>query len=381
MDYEKKYREAMGRAKKYMEDGRMTPTNTFAEYIFPELKESEDEKIMKALVRFHKSTIDVDGIKGEYILAWLEKQGEQKPIMNVPSREVILSIWDLGNEWKELTNGSISTEYGTQLDYIQKHWHESEYYLREKQGEKKATDKVEPKFEKGQWIVWKSQYYKVNDNGCGYELIDQNGLKTSLEYSTVDENAHIFTTQDAKPGDVLYSLDSKQPFIFKHRKPNEQAAAYCGLNIYDKFFVWGTKDCVITTDKYIPSTKEQCDTLFKAIKEAGYEWDAEKKELKKLTQSVTKISEQETKSYKDAEEASAEYRKFREDCGIKDPVMLDEIEEAYYNGATSIQKPAWSEEDEEYMRDVIAFLEDARDCRQNALDCIEWMKQLKERLS
>jgi hypothetical protein len=67
----------------------------------------------------------------------LEKQSEQKPIMNVPSREVILSIWDLGNEWKELTKGSISIEYGTQLNYIQKHWHESEYYLREKQGEQK----------------------------------------------------------------------------------------------------------------------------------------------------------------------------------------------------------------------------------------------------
>lgn len=43
------------------------------ENIFPELKESEDERIRKALVRFHKSTIDIDGIKGDDILAWLEK--------------------------------------------------------------------------------------------------------------------------------------------------------------------------------------------------------------------------------------------------------------------------------------------------------------------
>lgn len=53
-------------------------------------------------------------------------------IVNVPPREIILAIWDLGNEWKELTNGSISTEYGTQVDYIQKHWYESEYYLKYK---------------------------------------------------------------------------------------------------------------------------------------------------------------------------------------------------------------------------------------------------------
>ena len=31
-----------------------------------------------------------------------------------------------------------------------------------------------------------------------------------------------------------------------------------------------------------PATKEQCDTLFQKIKEAGYEWHANKKELKKM---------------------------------------------------------------------------------------------------
>jgi hypothetical protein len=45
------------------------------EEMFPELKESEDERIRKALIKFHKSTIDVDGIKGEDVLAWLEAQG------------------------------------------------------------------------------------------------------------------------------------------------------------------------------------------------------------------------------------------------------------------------------------------------------------------
>ena len=60
-------------------------------------------------------------------LAWLEKQCEQK-FSNIPSRETILAIWELGNDWKELTNGSISTEHGTQLEYIQKHWQESSYY-------------------------------------------------------------------------------------------------------------------------------------------------------------------------------------------------------------------------------------------------------------
>jgi len=74
----KAYDEALDRAKDCLKDGTITSTAIdYISTIFPELKESEDEKIRKALVRFHKSTIDIDGIKGANIIAWLEKQGEQ----------------------------------------------------------------------------------------------------------------------------------------------------------------------------------------------------------------------------------------------------------------------------------------------------------------
>lgn len=277
--------------------------NEALEFLIPELAESEGERIRKEIIDFlwkekiflqeaHSSV--ENNPKYRFVMdaiAWLEKQDEQKPIMNVPSREVILSIWDLGNEWKELTNGNISTEYGTQLDYIQKHWHESEYYLREKQGEKKATDKVEPKFENGQWIVWKSQYYKVNDNGCGYELIDQNGLKTSLEYSTVDENAHIFTTQDAKDGDVLcdYHKAYDNPLIFILKKfecvyfgltrPSDYSS-YCFLTASDgQRFKEGTYH---HKHNIRPATKEQRDQLERAMTNAGYKWNKEELKLEKI---------------------------------------------------------------------------------------------------
>jgi len=149
MDYEKAYKEALEKIREGLQplsDGTKISgvTRAFLEEVFPELQESKDEKMWKLIKKYAHYNIsdialDADHITREQLESWLEKQGEQKSIMNVPSREVILAIWDLGNEWKELTNGSISTEYGTQLDYIQKHWHESEYYLREKQGEKKVT--------------------------------------------------------------------------------------------------------------------------------------------------------------------------------------------------------------------------------------------------
>ena len=150
MDYEKRYKEAL----KWMQSlysGLHGATKEEAEHYFPELLESEDERIRKAIkkalqVRCDGSRIISDEpVTLEEAIAWLEKQGEQKHIINVPPREVILSIWDLGNEWKELTNGCILPEYGTQLDYIQKHWHESEYYLKANQDEKKELKKIESK--------------------------------------------------------------------------------------------------------------------------------------------------------------------------------------------------------------------------------------------
>lgn len=75
MNYEQKYKEALERARQFSEHPLQEDSSSIVEYIFPELADSEDERIRKALIRFHKSTIDIDGIKGEDIIAWLEKQG------------------------------------------------------------------------------------------------------------------------------------------------------------------------------------------------------------------------------------------------------------------------------------------------------------------
>ena len=78
----KAYDEAIERAKNFIENGDERE-RTIAESIFAGImEESEDERIRKALIRFHKSTIDVDGIKGEDIIAWLEKQGEHANFRN-----------------------------------------------------------------------------------------------------------------------------------------------------------------------------------------------------------------------------------------------------------------------------------------------------------
>lgn len=80
MNYEKKYKEALEKARQFSEHPLEEDSSSIVEYIFPELKESEDEKIRKYLLkladRCPEDSIDfMRGVKKGDILAWLEKQG------------------------------------------------------------------------------------------------------------------------------------------------------------------------------------------------------------------------------------------------------------------------------------------------------------------
>lgn len=89
MDYEKKYKEALERAKELSK----TTTGANYEYIFPELAESKGEKIRKILYGWVSAESDEtfkEGFSKGEILAWLEKQGEQKPWK--PTNEQIEAI-------------------------------------------------------------------------------------------------------------------------------------------------------------------------------------------------------------------------------------------------------------------------------------------------
>lgn len=437
MDYEKAYKDALQAAKHALDcdkQGLVTTDRVLIERMFPELKESEDERIRKRLIEFFEDWGETKshcwGKSVNKILTWLEKQksvgeivercknswynegkiagmlegltddekyqqgwhdalekqgkessweptkeqyealdyaydscsdteyegvletlikdlhrlekqGEKKPIMNVPTREVILAIWDLGNEWKELTNGDISTEYGTTLDYIQKHWHESEYYLREKQGEQKVIDKVEPKFKVGDWVVQENiGVYKVIEIcESWYEVVDNKDKHYSIGFDK-EYMCHLWTIEDAKDGDVLVSKYNK-PFIYNGNYNDRFVDAHCGLNFDGKFkLAW--ENCSWTNNKNIhPASEEQCGLLSQKMKEAGYEWDMEKKELKLLISNG-----------------------------------------GDFESNNSKQNPTWSEEDDAYELFAISAVEDYYD-EKNPLQkgLVDWLKSLKERLS
>ena len=98
------YDKAVINGSRLWESGVITRENY--EYIFPELKESEDERIRKVLreriIRYDPNNeilIKEEGISQRQFLAWLEKQGEQKPTDKVePKFKVGQTIIYKGNK-------------------------------------------------------------------------------------------------------------------------------------------------------------------------------------------------------------------------------------------------------------------------------------------
>ena len=74
MNYEEKYKKALEKAKAlYGSSEPMSGCSVILETIFPELKESEDEKIRKEIIDYIKT-----GTYHKSWIAWLEKQGGQE---------------------------------------------------------------------------------------------------------------------------------------------------------------------------------------------------------------------------------------------------------------------------------------------------------------
>ena len=226
--------------------------NEALEFLIPELKESEDEKIRKDLITFldeiwhlgKNANFDKwDKSDCSNWIAWLEKQAEQK------------------------------SQGKSALEAI-------------KEEKVDNANKVEPKFKVGDWIVWQDKCYKVNYNGCGYELVDQNGLSTSLEYGNIDENARLWDiTKDAKEGDIIYAESKFIIFDFIvifSKLENKNVWVYCSVCSDDDYYGDDLDHWDFDSDKgfidldsykFYPASKELCDILFKSMKENGYKWD------------------------------------------------------------------------------------------------------------
>ena len=264
---------ALEGVKKMIADGIVT--QEAAEKYFPELKESEDDNTRKELIDFHKNAIehlelqertDNEWEIGQHkkYLAWLEKQGET------------------------FTKKDVDDAYVEGMAFAK---HELE-----KQGEQKPDDKVEPKFHKGDFVVDKDgRIFQI-------ERIEKDFSHITYACSLIENPIFWFlylereirkwTIQDAKDGDVLVTPLPKeceagvQIFLFKEINSRWYAKNcvefYCRVcqGVFKK-----PNETVFmgkASGTFYPATKEQRYVFFAKMREAGYEWDAKKLELKKI---------------------------------------------------------------------------------------------------
>ena len=167
-----RYDEALERAKCVIEQNPlMEYLKKGIEYIFHELKEDEDERIRKALIELVRMVdknpihqiFGYGDIKYSDMIAWLEKQGEQKP------NDKVVPKFKIGDYVKNVND---KREPIYEIVYMDKECYICEYRGKENMGDKvvmhfafdnpylrlveqKSVDKVEPKFHEGEWITIK----------------------------------------------------------------------------------------------------------------------------------------------------------------------------------------------------------------------------------
>ena len=215
-------------------------------HIFPELAESEDERIGKWLLDF------VQGLPDE---------GLDFKFYNLNKEQVIA--------WLENAKRQI-----------------------EKQGEQNHSEQdlemvAKPKFNIGDWIT-SDETYINNDyrlckvvgisDGC-YTIQTIDGLKGYNTFKGWESEYRLWSIEDAKPGDILDANGA--PFIYK-RHDNDYVYFYCGVNLAGDFIEANGIDTWNSSNKVYPATKEQRDLLSQKMHDAGYTFDFEKKEIKKI---------------------------------------------------------------------------------------------------
>lgn len=295
MNYAKEYKEALERAKLAIKEcGNNKGRISMIESIFPELGDSEDERVRKdimILVKDWWDRVNKDNISTkEEMITWLEKQGE--PIdKNRLAKCVLIEVANSIMRWLDANcaegNMCLSNMECEDIENAVRNadWEKVYGYMKkklERQCEQKPTDKAEPKFKFGDWIVNNNSkdvflIKSTNSGYCTLESIKGNIISPCLP--PCESESHIWTIQDVGDGDVLYSPMHHLIWIYKDDKHY-----YVCINLNYTSNNISVDGSISIPNDVCPATKEQRDTLEKAMADAGYTFNFDKKSLKKIYQ-------------------------------------------------------------------------------------------------
>lgn len=305
------YDEAIKRAKDALNDGTIS-NNTIAylQDVFPELKESEDDRMRKGLITFleqvfyfGKNTNFDKWDKSDCSdwIAWLEKKREKKQEWSEDDENEfnhIIHILNLAEEEQEIKgyNNLIGTVdwFKSLKDKIQlKQSNKSQAKPVLETVDEKSTDnanKVQPKFKVGDWIVYDDNICKIMKMSPGYQFYHCIDIKnhSRIFNRSLENEIHLWTIQDAKDGDIIYAKSKFNDFSYIRiffKLENGKSWGHCYITSEDSEhwnFEYGKGFLRIDSHDFYPASKKQRDLLFYKMKESDYEWDSKSKEVTPL---------------------------------------------------------------------------------------------------
>lgn len=237
-------------------------------------KDSISELAHTVIVRNGWEIVDAK----EQKTAWSEKQGEEK-------------IFDKAESMKHsyiTTNSEFFQWIYDRLKYVYNENPNVDYMLSLKErieDMQKFANKIEPEFKVGDWVIRSIKNEKrigtVTEILPEHYIINFDGWREQIPIIYGDcIDIRLWTIQDAKDGDILATDDGICIFDGTVEE-GKYPFAYCGITERG-FGSYDVKLPFSHDNNVHPATKEQRDTLLKAMADAGYEWDSEKKELKEI---------------------------------------------------------------------------------------------------
>jgi len=430
MDYEKKYKEALERAKRINDgDGIECPPGwTTCEVIFPELKAIEDANIRGAIIDYLK-----DNNLTEWA-AWLEKQSEPKDrytfnsiprllemikptgrakaycqklidsllqegyatdakivsdcLKQMNGEQVAMATMDEKKpvEWNREDEQSLNACLGYIPDEFLRRWLMDVIHVKYDKPADKDEPKYVPKFHEGDWVIGgltKNEPRQIAE-------VTEEGYKTTYGGwigSSFEKDMRLWTIQDAKDGDVICS--GQIILLFKKWEDSDWnfVIAYAGIDVSGKLQITNGH-WLIANDSH-PATKEQRDILFQKMDEAGYEWDAERKELCPLSKSEA-TSDSVTQTLVDTAKAflqalsSTPYNNtpvVEAQFAVKQLLTFLSDPKAYDPDASNEHKSAeWSEEDEKQARQIERIVHYDGCSKKLQKQISDWLKSIKNRI-
>ena len=403
-NYEQKYKAALGWMRG-LYNGLHGKTKEEAERFFPELKESEDERIRTAILNHLKKMWgnckdDICGVHVEDAIAWLEKQETSYTKKDIDDA-YLKGITDTKNEIKkqheanyqirkdiatfifnykgEIKDRAKWMNYlGVKISFVEKQDNKKpqgklalEAVNEEKVNNKNcATDKVEPKFKVGDWVVISTTK--------GDRVVQI----ASVEYFTKDGHSSYITTEGRWFGNGTEArlLTDKDVEIATIPESKAIVNKIESWSEDDEKYQQGWHDAI---EKQVPVDK---DKVVKGVRRGvatsliNY-IDANSKGMC--------LSNMECEDIEDAIVNNKWYRVYNymkkklEKQGEKPQgkTALEAVKEEKIDNSNKVEpNSAWSEEDEKNLKRAIWYVENPTLNVIKDTMLSEWLKSLKERI-